>query len=115
MYGPGPSVRNSNEGNDLKSVVMPGNSLPMLSNEINFQGEITGQNLHVCWSPRSNLNTNYGGCILYPRDLQTAPRPGDELYSIDFSQSLTQILASMGHNLNTNPKEGFKVIPGKKP
>ena len=29
---------------------------------------------------------------------------------IDFSQSLTQILASMGQNFNTNPKEDFNVI-----
>ena len=82
----------------------------MVSNEINFQGEITGQNLHVCWSPRSNLNTNCGGFSSNPHNLQVAPRPREESNSIDFSQSLTQILASLGHNLNTNPKEGFNVI-----
>ena len=46
----------------------------------------------------------------YPKNLQTDPSSGEELYSIDFSQSLTQILASSGQNLNTNPKEGFNVI-----
>ena len=61
-------------------------------------------------SPRSDLNPNYGGCSTYPRGLQAPSRPGDESYSIDFSQSLTHILLSRGHNLNTNPKEGLNVI-----
>ena len=51
-----------------------------------------------------------GGVKSYPKNLQAASRSGEESYSIDFSQSLTQILASLGHNLNTNPKEGFNVI-----
>ena len=51
-----------------------------------------------------------GGVKSYPKNLQAVSRSGEELYSIDFSQSLTQILASLGHNLNTNPKEGFNVI-----
>ena len=41
---------------------------------------------------------------------QPAPRPRAESNSIDFSQSLTQILSSLGHNLNANPKEGFAII-----
>ena len=41
---------------------------------------------------------------------QAMARPGEKSFSIDFSQSLTQILASHGNNLNTNPKEGFNVI-----
>ena len=41
---------------------------------------------------------------------QAMARPGEKSFSIDFSQSLTQILASLGHNLNTNSKEGLNVI-----
>ena len=52
------------------------------------------------------------GFSSYPKNLQVPPRPRDEWNSIDFSQSLTQISASLGHNLNTNPKEGFNVISG---
>ena len=51
-----------------------------------------------------------GGGNSYPKNLQVAPRSGEELNSIDFSQSLTKILASLGHNFNTNPKEGFNII-----
>ena len=30
--------------------------------------------------------------------------------SIDVYQSLTQILSSLGHNLNENPREGFSIV-----
>ena len=33
LYDPKPSVRNNNEGNNLRSVLMPGNLLPVPSNE----------------------------------------------------------------------------------
>ena len=41
---------------------------------------------------------------------QFAPRSRSESNSIDFSQSLTQILSSLGHNLNAHPKEGFSIV-----
>ena len=121
LYGSKPSVSNFNKGSDLRSLAISGgrneiivnssgSTLPMLSNEVSFWGENNGQNLHGHRSPRSNFNPNYGGFSLYPRDLQAASRPRDESKSIDFSQSLTQILTSLGHNLNTNSKEGFNVI-----
>ena len=87
-----------------------GSSLPMVSNEVNFRGEVNGQNLYGHRSPQCNFNPNCRGFGAYPKDFQAAHRPSDELNLTDFSQSLTQILASLGHNLNTNPKEGFNVI-----
>ena len=51
-----------------------------------------------------------GGFSSHPKMIKFTPRPRAESNSIDFSQSLTQILASLGHNLNANPKEGFDVI-----
>ena len=51
-----------------------------------------------------------GGFSSYPKTIQFAPRPRAKSNSIDLSQSLTHILASLGHNLNTNPKVGFDVI-----
>ena len=41
---------------------------------------------------------------------QLAPRPRVESNSIDFSQSLTQILSSLGHKINENPREGFAIV-----
>ena len=69
MYDPEPSVRNNNEGSNLRSVAMPGNPLPVLSNNLNFRGEINDQNFYGHWSPQSNLNLNYGGCSTFSRDL----------------------------------------------
>ena len=72
--------------------------------------------VHECIEiPRGvGVDINYqrvaGGLSSYLKSIQFAPRPRVESNSIDFSQSLTQILASLGHNLNTNPKEGFDVI-----
>ena len=43
-------------------------------------------------------------------NLQAVARPGEESFSIYFSQSLTHILVSLGYNPNMNPKEGFNVI-----
>ena len=51
-----------------------------------------------------------GGFNSCPKTSQFASRPRAESNSIDFSQSLTQILSSLGHNLNANPKEGFSVV-----
>ena len=41
---------------------------------------------------------------------QPASRSRVESNSIDFSQSLSQILSSLGHNLNENPREGFAIV-----
>ena len=61
-----------------------------------------------------DVNPNYcgstGGFSSHPKPIQFTPRPRAESNSIDFSQSLTQILTSLGHNLNANPKEGFDAI-----
>ena len=55
LFGPGPSIRNSSDGIDLRSVVIPGNLLTEHPNEVNFRGEIDGQNLHGCRSPKSQF------------------------------------------------------------
>ena len=51
-----------------------------------------------------------GGFSSSPTASQLAPRPMVKSNSIDFSQSLTQILSSLGHNLNENPREGFAIV-----
>ena len=61
------------------------------------------------------MDLNYqevqGGFSSCPAASQFAPpRPRFESNSIDFSQSLTQILSSLGNNLNENPKEGFAIV-----
>ena len=62
----------------------------------------------------AGLDLNYqraeGGFSSHPTASQLAPRPRAESNSIDFSQSLTQILSSLGHNLDANPKEGFAIV-----
>ena len=45
----------------IRSVVIHGNLLPVHSNEVNYRGEIDGQNLPGRRSPRSNINPNYRG------------------------------------------------------
>ena len=47
--------------------------------------------------------------ILFQEGLQTVPKPIEESFTIDLSQSINQILASLGHKLNANPREGFDV------
>ena len=50
-----------------------------MKNELNFRGEINGKNLYGPWSPRSNLNLNYGGVVRFLgiykllRDLEMNP------------------------------------------
>ena len=51
-----------------------------------------------------------GGFSSQPIVSQLAPIPRAVSNSIDFSQSLTQILSSLGHNLNVNPEEGFAIV-----
>ena len=51
LCDPEPSFRNSNDRDDLRSVVIPGNLLIAHSNVVNFWGEIDGQNLHGHQSP----------------------------------------------------------------
>ena len=57
----------------------------------------------------AGLDLNYqgaqGGFSSHPIASQLAPKPRAESKSIDFSQSWTQILSSLGHNLNANPME----------
>ena len=84
------------------------NPSPAQSGEVSFQGEIDGQNLDGRRSPRSN--PVYGGDSLAPGGVQTAPRPNEESFIIDLWQSINQILASLGHKPNTNPKEGFDLV-----
>ena len=61
----------------------------------------------------AGLDLNYlgvqGGFNSYPNASQVPPRPRAESNSIDFSWSLTQILSSLGHNLNANPKEDSEI------
>ena len=60
------------------------------------------------------LDLNYqraqGGFSSCPTASQLAPKPRAESNYIDFYQSLTQILSSLEHNLNANPKEGFAIV-----
>ena len=51
-----------------------------------------------------------GGFSFCPIASQLAPKPRAEYNSIGFSLSLTQILSSLGHNLNVNPMEGFAIV-----
>ena len=51
-----------------------------------------------------------GGVTSHPKPVQTILGPGAEANSIDFSQSVTQILSYLGKNLNVNPKERFAVV-----
>ena len=57
LHGPRPSVRNYCEQNNLRPIAMPlgrnevivnpvGSSLTIASSDINFQGQVDGQNLH---------------------------------------------------------------------
>ena len=57
-----------------------------------------------------NYQGGSGGFSYHPKTIQYAPRPRSESNSIDFSQSLTQIRASLWNNLNANPNKGFDVI-----
>ena len=61
LCDPKPSIRNSNDRNNLRSVFTHGNLLPVHFNEVNFRGEIDGQNLHGHQSSRSNIDPNYMG------------------------------------------------------
>ena len=45
-----------------------------------------------------------------PNASQLPPRPRAESNSIDFFQSLSQLLSFLEHNLNANPKEGFAIV-----
>ena len=54
-------------------------------------------------------NPVYGGDSLAQGGGQTAHRTSEESFTIDSSQSINQILASLGHKPNTNPKEGFDL------
>ena len=52
-----------------------------------------------------------GGFCSCPPASQFAPRPTVESNSIAFFfQLLTQILSSLGNNLNENPWEGFAIV-----
>ena len=70
---------------------------------------INDQNLYGQKSSRSKTNSDGGGRT---QEREPLPAPGviNDSSEIDFSQSLTQILASLEQNLNTNPKEGFNTI-----
>ena len=57
---------------------------------------------------QNNLGVQ-GGFSSFPSDSQLAPRPRVESNSIDFSQSLTQILSSLGNNLNENLRKDLQL------
>ena len=56
LYGPGPSTENNMGVFYIRSVDIHGNPVSMLTNELNFWGEIDGQNLYGQWSPRGQFN-----------------------------------------------------------
>ena len=45
LCDPEPSIKNDNVGNDLRSVVIGMNPLPVQSGEVSFWGEVDGQSL----------------------------------------------------------------------
>ena len=100
-------ITNENTGVGLRSLINPLNSSLARSSEVSFWGEVDGQNLCGCQSPRSN--PIYGGDGLVQEGLQTVPKPIEDPFTIDLSQSINQILASLGHKPTLNPREGFDV------
>ena len=100
-------ITNENTGVGSRSVNNPLNPSLARSSEVSFRGEVDGQNLCGHRSPRSN--SVYGGDGLAQGGPQTIPKPIEESFTIDLSQSISQILASLGHKPNANPREGFDV------
>ena len=77
-----------------------------------YQSLVSNDQVFNSNGARLDLNSQraQGGFSSCPTASQTALRPRVESNSIDFSQSLTQILSSLGNNLNENPKEGFASV-----
>ena len=73
-----------------------------------------GVNEQVFNSNRNGLNLNIqralGGVMSCPTIPQPTTRPRFKSNTIDFSQSLSQILASLGNNLNENPRGEFAIV-----
>ena len=61
-------------------------------------------------SDLNNQGDQGGGLSPRPSASQLASKPRADSISIDVSQSLTQILSSLGHNLNANSKKGFAIV-----
>ena len=91
-----------------------------IRNDMNIvgDGEIMYQALRVN-EQGFNSNTNgldlnthraQGGVMSCPIIPQPTTRPRFQSNTIDFSQSLLQILASLGINLNETPREGFAIV-----
>ena len=96
---------NENIGVSLRYVINTWNPSLACSSEVSFWGEIDGQNLCGRPSPRSNLM--YGRDGLVQGGLPNVPKPAEESFMIDLSQSVNQILALLGHKPNANPREGL--------
>ena len=77
-----------------------------------YQSMVTNDQVFDANKAGLDLNNKgaQGGFSSCPTASQIAPRPRAESNSIDFSQSLTQILYSLGNNLNENPREGFAIV-----
>ena len=99
---------NKNTWGGSRSVINPLNPSLAYSFEVNFRGEVDGQNLCGCQSPR--ISPIYGGDGLVQDGLPTTPKPNEEFFTIDLWQSINQILGSFGHKPNANPREGFDVF-----
>ena len=50
------------------------------------------------------------GIITHPGPTVNLLEPGVGTSTIDFSQTVTQILSRLGKDINTNPQEGFAVV-----
>ena len=64
LYGPRPNTEFNMTGIDIRSVDIHGNPVSVLPNELNFWGEIDGQNLYGQLSPRGKFNPICGGLDL---------------------------------------------------
>ena len=100
-------ITNENNGVGLRSVINPLKSSLIYSGEVNFRGEVNGQNLCGRQSPLSGLM--YSGIGLVQNEISTVPKPVKESFTIGFIATINQILASFGNKPNANPREGFDI------
>ena len=63
--------------------------LTTASQDINYLGQVDDQNLYGQQYALTELNNELGGVNYHPMNPQAMAKPGEESFSIDFSQSLT--------------------------
>ena len=126
LLSPGKNIdRNLHRENNYDDTHGKGNNQNLYGyhptrDNINITSERTGSyqslttNYQVLNPDRAGLDLHYqgaqGGFSSHPIASQFASKPRAESNSIDFSQSLTQILSFLRHNLNANTNEGFAIV-----